>query len=324
MRRLPGLYVALLRYRVAAMVGMFTLLGAAREGRLDLNGRFAFAVAALASSYVAATSLNDLADEDIDKVNHPRDAGRPLVEGTGTRRDLEILHALAALLALAAAMPLGRSGVALIGASLAVSWAYSARPLRISYRVAGAPLLLGLAYVVIPVGVGLVAARSPVGHVFSLFTAALFLLFAARILLKDFRDRAGDARFGKPTLLLRYGKDVTCGASAIALVGANAVLVTTFPLALALLIQPFVVAIGWMLLRLREAATSHLEQVAIGVGARAGNGLLLTVLGWFALAHQGASALETTTFGAALAALILATVAGLAANPDQAVLGYKG
>ena len=41
---------------------------------------------------VSATALNDLADERIDKVNHPRDAGRPLVEGTATRRDLRILN----------------------------------------------------------------------------------------------------------------------------------------------------------------------------------------------------------------------------------------
>ena len=75
MTKLPRLYVVMLRYRVAAMIALFLLLGAAREGPLDIGLPYLFAVLALASSYVAATALNDLADEQIDKVNHPLDAG---------------------------------------------------------------------------------------------------------------------------------------------------------------------------------------------------------------------------------------------------------
>ena len=37
--KLPLLYVVMLRYRVAAMVAIFMLLGAAREGRLELGVR---------------------------------------------------------------------------------------------------------------------------------------------------------------------------------------------------------------------------------------------------------------------------------------------
>ncbi|TMK32857.1 MAG: hypothetical protein E6G64_05935 [Actinobacteria bacterium] len=111
MTKLPRLYVVMLRYRIAAMVAMFMLLGAAREGRIELGLRYVWASLALASSYVAATALNDLADEQIDKVNHPRDAGRPLVEGTATRRELLALHVLASMLAVVAALPLGRRGV---------------------------------------------------------------------------------------------------------------------------------------------------------------------------------------------------------------------
>jgi 4-hydroxybenzoate polyprenyltransferase len=322
--RIPRLYASLLRYRVAAMVAMFMLLGAAREGPLQLGWRFACAALALASSYVSATALNDLADEEIDKINHPRDAGRPLVEGTGTRHDLSILHLAAAALAVAAALPLGWSGVALVCASLVISHAYSAPPLRFSYRVAGAPLLLAVAYVVVPVGLGIVAARGDPQHTLSRFVFALLLLFAARIVLKDFRDREGDAAFGKPTLLLRHGKDATCAVSAVALLAADAVLVTTLAPVAVVIAQPFVVAIGWMLWRLRHAQEEHAEQVAIGTGARAGNGLLLAMLGWFVLGGAGASFAERVAFAAVLAALFLGSTAALAADPDQAVLGYKG
>src|SRR5437764_14874656 len=110
------------------MRGLFIILCAAREGRLAIGASYLFDDVALASSYVAATALNDLADEEIDRVNHPRDAGRPLVEGTATRRELLVLHLLASTASVVAAIPLGRSGVLLVLSSLVVSQAYSARP----------------------------------------------------------------------------------------------------------------------------------------------------------------------------------------------------
>ncbi|TMK69838.1 MAG: hypothetical protein E6G50_10985 [Actinobacteria bacterium] len=322
--KLPRLYVVMLRYRVAAMVAIFMLLGAAREARLELGLRYVWAALALASSYVAATALNDLADEEIDRVNHPRDAGRPLVEGTASRTELLVLHVAALVLALLAAVPLGWRAVALIGGALVISQVYSAWPVRLSYRVAGAPVALGLAYVVIPYSVGIVAARGSLRHAQSSLIVALFLLFTARIALKDFRDREGDARYGKPTLLLRFGKGVTCGTSLAALVAADVVLALALDVRLVLLVQPFVAAIAWMLRRLWVAGEGRSEQVAIGLGARLGNGLLLCVLAWSILAGSGASPGEALALGSALAAAFLVSVAALAAEPQQVIIGYKG
>jgi 4-hydroxybenzoate polyprenyltransferase len=322
--KLPRLYVVMLRYRVAAMVAMFMLLGAAREGRLELGLRYLWAAVALASSYVAATALNDLADEDIDRVNHPRDAGRPLVEGTASRRDLLVLHVVAAVVALAAAVPLGLAAVVLLVAALAVSQAYSARPVRLSYRVAGAPLALGVAYVVIPYSLGIVAARGDISHAASTLTSALLLFFAARIVLKDFRDRDGDALYGKPTLLLRYGKKTTCAVSLAALVSADAVLVVALEPALALLVQPFVAAIAWMLSALSRESDCHAEQVAIGLGARMGNGLFLCVLAWSVLRGSGASVAEACGLAGFLGAAFFPGFAALASRPQDVVIGYKG
>ena len=324
MRNLPWLYVVMLRYRIAAMVAMFMLLGAAREGRLELGLRYVWAALALASSYVAATALNDLADEEIDRVNHPRDAGRPLVDGISSRRELLALHVVASAITLVAAVPLGWRAVSLLGAALAISQTYSARPVRLSYRVAGAPLALGIAYVVIPYSLGIVAANGDLSHAGSALTCALFLFFAARILLKDFRDRAGDAMFGKPTILLRFGKNATCGTSLCALVAADAVLFLALEPALALLVQPLVVAIAWMLRRLSRESDSHAEQVAIGLGARLGNGLLLSILAWTVLRESGASTAATSSFTVLLAAAFLLGFVSLAFRADEVVIGYKG
>jgi 4-hydroxybenzoate polyprenyltransferase len=322
--KLPRLYVLMLRYRVAAMVAIFMLLGAAREGRLELGLRYVWATLALASSYVAATALNDLADEEIDRVNHPRDAGRPLVEGTATRGELLVLHVVASVVALAAAVPLGTRGVVLLAAALVISHLYSARPVRLSYRVAAATIVLGIAYVLIPYSLGIVAARGDLRHVESGLTLALFLLFTARIVLKDFRDREGDARYGKQTVLLRFGKAATCITSLVALVAADVVLEVALDVRLVLLLQPFVVSVAWMLRRLLTATNAHAEQVAIGLGARLGNGLLLSVLGWSVVVGSGGSTAEASVFMVLLAVVFVLSFAVLAARPNEVVIGYKG
>ena len=324
MTRLPRLYVALLRYRVAAMVALFMLLGAAREGRLELGARYLFAALALASSYVAATALNDLADEEIDKVNHPLDAGRPLVDGSATRCDVLVLHVLASAAALLAAAPLGVRGIGLIGAALVISQVYSARPVRLSYRVAGAPVALGAAYVLVPYSLGIVAAGGALHDAWSRLTPALFLLFVARIVLKDFRDREGDARHGKPTILLRFGKETTCTTSLCALVAGDAVLATAVDPVLVALVQPFVLAIAAMLWSLWRAGEARAEQVAIGIGARMGNGLLLGVLAWLVAQGGGAAVAEGSLVTGGVTALFFLSYASLVARPQEAVIGYKG
>jgi len=315
--KLPRLYVVMLRYRVAAMVALFLLLGAAGEGGLRLGPRYLLAALALASSYVSATALNDLADEEIDRVNHPRDAGRPLVDGSAGRRDLGVLCVFAAVVALCAAAPLGHAALALVAASLLVSHAYSARPLRISYRVGGAPPALAVAYVLVPYALGIVAARGDLRHEASALTAALFVLFTARIVLKDFRDREGDDRFAKRTLLLRYGKTATCAVSLAGVLLADAVLARAVDAGLWGLLQIFVCAIGWMLWRLWRSSDPAEEQVAIGVGARMGNGLLLTVLTWRVSGGDAAAS-------ALVAGAFLLSFASLVTRLGDVAIGYKG
>ena len=311
MRKLPWLYIVMLRYRIAAMVAMFMLIGAAREGRVELGLRYLWVALALASSYVAATALNDLADEKIDMINHPRDAGRPLVEGTANRRELLALHVVASTLAIAAAVPLGWRAVILLAVALAISQAYSARPIRLSY-------------VVIPYSLGIVAANGHLQHAEAALTCALFLLFAARIVLKDFRDRQGDERFGKPTLLLRFGKKATCATSWAALGAGDVVLGLALDPRLAIATQPFIVAIAWMLWRLGRANDGQAEQVAIGLGARMGNGLLLCILAWSVVRGDGASTAEALAVTTTLEVIFLLSFGALAMRPHEAVIGYKG
>src|SRR5262249_5389581 len=161
--------------------------------------------------------------------------------------------------ALVAAAPLGARAVGLIVVALVLSQVYSARPVRLSYRVAGAPLALCIAYVAVLFALGIVVAHGSLAHAWSWLGAALFLRFCARIVLKDFRDREGDARYGKPTILLRFGKDATCALSLVALAAGDVMLAVALEPALVLVVQPLVLAIAWMLHALRKAEDTRAE-----------------------------------------------------------------
>ena len=96
------------------------------------------------------------------------------------------------------------------------------------------------------------------------------------------------------------------------------------PLGAAILLEAYVVGAAAMLVALARTPEARAEQVAIGLGARAGNGLLVSLLAWLALAAHGAPVGQSTTFLAVLAALFGTGFGLLVARPEQAVVGYKG
>ena len=327
MTPLPVLAWRLLRFRVASMALTFMLLGAAHpNGFPALSADLLWAALALAASYTAATSANDVADEAIDRINHPGDAARPLVTGDASPHDLRVLHAVASGVALAAAVLLGWQAVIVTGVSLAIGVTYSLPPARFSYRTWLAPLALAAAYVLVPYGLGAIAVGRDLVVADGWLASALFALFLARIVLKDYRDRAGDAAYEKPTLLLRFGSGATCAVSLGALVAGNVLLLAALrpPLLVAFALQTLFVGVALLLRQLHGAADGRAEQVAIGLGARLGNGVLLGVLAWLVLGGEGASDDARAAFAWALAALFGASVAALAARPEGVVIGYKG
>src|SRR5215211_8610891 len=216
--KLLSLYWSLLRYRVAVMIILFMLLGAAWHGGLTaIDPPVLLMVLALASSYVSATSVNDISDRKIDEINHPGDRGRPLVTGAARTADLWVLFAASSVLSVVLDLAAGPAEAGIMLFSVVIGALYSLPPARLSYRTFLAPLTLAVAYVGIPYWAGVVVVgKSLLTSDVPLLTA-LYLLFAGRIILKDFRDRKGDAAFGKPTFLLKYGKKSTCLASLCAL-----------------------------------------------------------------------------------------------------------
>ena len=321
------LYWTLLRFRVAVMIVLFMLLGAAWHGGLtSIDALVLLMVLALASSYVSATSVNDIADREIDEINHPGDRGRPLVTGAARTADLWVLFVVSSVLAVALGLAAGPGAAGIMLLSVVIGALYSLPPARLSYRTFLAPLTLAMAYVGIPYWAGVVV----VGE--SLLTSdlplmlSLYLLFAGRIILKDFRDREGDAAFGKPTFLLKYGKRATCLASLCALSAGDALLIASLADRwwLAALVQLYIVSIAIMLFRLYRVSSRKGEQLSIGVGARMGNGLLVTLLGTLILSNQGADWTTQFIFGLALTALYTLNFIDFLRHPERAIIGYKG
>ncbi len=321
------LYWSLLRYRVAVMIVLFMLLGAAwHRGLTSIDAPVLLMILALASSYVSATSVNDISDREIDEINHPGDRGRPLVTGAARTADLWVLFGVSSVLAVALGLAAGPAAAGIMLLSVVIGALYSLPPARLSYRTYLAPLTLAVAYVGIPYWAGVIVVGESLRTSDVPLMTALYLLFAGRIILKDFRDREGDAAFGKPTFLLEYGKKATCLLSLCALCAGDALLVASLAdnWWLAALLQLYIASIMVMLYRLYRVSSRNDEQLSIGVGAKMGNGLLVTLLGALILSNQGADWITQLVFGLALTALYMLNFIDFLRHPERAVVGYKG
>jgi 4-hydroxybenzoate polyprenyltransferase len=323
--RMIALFIRMMRLKVVVTLWTFLLIGLARHSAQVASPRLGLALLALGAGYAVATTANDIADVAIDRVNRPLDAGRPLVTGDASIVDLWRTNAVAAGVAAVAAIQLGIAGVAIVGASLLVSYAYSVKPIQLSHRWTLAPVALAVAYVVLPYGLGVTIAGGRWDGRDVPLVSGLVVLFLARIVLKDLRDRLGDARFGKPTVLLRVGKRATCTLSMAGAAAGTAVLIAGLhaPLAVAAMLALCGAGIEWMLLRLSRANEERSEQVAIGIAARAGNGLLLAVLALLFLLADGADDRAIVSIVGCLVAVFAASFLDAALHPEQVRIGYK-
>jgi hypothetical protein len=89
-------------------------------------------------------------------------------------------------------------------------------------------------------------------------------------------------------------------------------------------LETFFAAVAWTLHALWRAPEGRVEQVAIGIGAKMGNGLLLAVLGWLLLTHVGAPTIDRLVFVLVLGAAFGLAFATLVRSPEKAIIGYKG
>jgi 4-hydroxybenzoate polyprenyltransferase len=321
------LAATMLRYRVAMLLLPFFLLAPAVHDQLQsFRWTYVAGLIALCASYVVATCLNDVFDFEIDRINHPRATDRPLVSGAATPRQLIAVAFVAAVIALIAGFVIGPTGFVLVALSLLLNIAYSAPPLRLCARALAAPPVLGFAYVILPYGIGLAAARLAPAWFDARLALSFVVLFTGRMLLKDFRDRRGDAAFDKRTFLLTFGKRATLVAVLACVIVGDGLLLTVLPMSLPFIaaIESYFVAIAFQLYRLWLAAGLDDERVAIAMGARMGNAVVLTLLGFVVLRASGAAGTEQGFFVIALALMFWFAFIYLSTRPREAVAAYRG
>jgi 4-hydroxybenzoate polyprenyltransferase len=174
-------------------------------------------------------------------------------------------------------------------AIIAIDAAYSVRPLVWSRRTYAAPLVLPLVYAALPFVMGVSAAGRLPDAADGVMVAGFYLLFLSRIILKDFRDRAGDRAFGKVTFLLKHGKRAVVVMSRAALLAGGVMVVCSLaePPAIAFILALYLLVALWALQRLGRAGDLINELVSIALFAKAGNAFLLTVLACLVLRSNG-------------------------------------
>jgi 4-hydroxybenzoate polyprenyltransferase len=322
-----GLALTMLRYRAALMLWMFFFTGIARHAQLtSMHWSYAVGLVALGASYVAATSVNDICDQDVDAINHPNRPDRPLISGRASARDLWMIHLAASVVVLGCGLALGPTALLVLSLSLIINHIYSVSPVRLSRRTFLAPLVLCIAYVLLPYWLGVAASGQTLATGDAFLLAAFMVLFLGRINLKDFRDRTGDARYGKPTFVLRYGKHAAWLVSFTAVLVGNLLLVAALAAdwwaIAAIEVQ---MAAGLVaLVMLRQVETEAEELFAIGLAARMANGVLLTVLALLTMNGLRAPAVHSALLLMVMATASCVTFLSFTTRREEVIRAFRG
>ncbi len=274
------LLVVVIRPAVLLILGMFALIGLAQSGHDNDPYLLTRVLVVVVAFLVFSVTINDIADEAIDRVNLSGDANRPLVVGTGTRRELAVMAVVSGCMALAGAALLAWPALIVVACGLLTSAAYSLGPVRIADRGVVASLVLPACYVAVPFLLGVFSVRASIGWRQCELLGGLYLGFIGRIVLKDFRDVKGDALFGKRTFLVRYGRKPTVVFSATFLTAGTGVIIAVAGETLASA-SLFLALLAPSLLVLRALARNEghrRDERLISASAILGRGIVMVLL----------------------------------------------
>ena len=272
----------MLRIRTALMIALFVAIAdaATKSNPSTYSYRLVFVIACLAAWYVFSTSVNDLADEEIDQINLKGYHERPLANKQTTRSKLWNLGAASALATILFALPLGATATYAAFGGLILSYIYSMPPLQISHHGFVATTLLPLGYIALPCVLVLQANNAILDDSKIILFAALYISFMGRIILKDFRDVIGDRKFGKRTFIVRHGAKATCAVSGALFVVGSGIMMYRFramPL-LAALLLPYTAIILFALRQLSLETRVKRQVSFVGLVGRLANGAALLAI----------------------------------------------
>ena len=279
-----NLFITMLRIRVSMILVIFFLIGAFNSKYChELNLKLIIGAIALIISYGSATCFNDLADVEADKINLKGTKDRLLANNKVKKEKLIFLGLFCGFLSIIISIYLGLIPFILMFLIFLININYSLPPIRISFRTELVPFFLSLGYSLIPFFIGYFSFNNNISSSEIILAIGLYLLFIARISLKDFRDRKGDRAVGKKTILLKYGKNIVLLISSLSLIlgtillliGSKANFSISISIILVLLMSSF------FLFNLFRSTKLEDELLSIGLAARFGNASLILILGYF-------------------------------------------
>ena len=305
----------MLRLPLVALLALYAATGVASTGAGLPTRTLAEALVPVMGFLVFAVLVNDLSDEEIDRVNLAGDRGRLLVCGAASRRELRLAAAAAATVAVAGSLVLPRPVTLVTVCGLVLAAAYSCRPVRLAERGAVASLVLPAGYVSVPflVGVCTTGASFPAADVPLL--VGLYIGFIGRIVLKDFRDVRGDLLYGKRTFLIRHGRRATCWCSACCWAAGAVVLSTTR--AFAAPDVPLVALAVALVLVLGAEGSHRRDELLISAIAVLGRGVVVSLLAQLCMTAAHWSSANRTGALSVLAAVMMGQAATMARRPPR-------
>jgi len=200
-----GQYIELGRPWNGVLMGLLAIFGHSLVSPLEINSTvLLFSVYTLA--YMSATSLNDIYDENVDKINMPY---RPLQRNAISKNNAYMFAVVVALISFLLSLLLSYQISFLLIIFYILGVIYSVPPMLASRRGALSQINLSLASVTLPLYSGLVFSK--MSYILS-STEVLIVLFMTTLALfmfisKDFKDIKGDKSSKKKTIVLIVGEN---------------------------------------------------------------------------------------------------------------------
>ncbi len=278
------LVYTMLRIRVSLLLGLFLILGSYYS--LNVNGHYSkimIGFIAVVIGYGSATSFNDLADIEADKINLKGAKDRLLANNKIEKEKLIQVGIFCGLTSIILSSFLGMIPFLAMLLIFLINLFYSFPPLKISYRTNLVPFYLSLGYVVLPFITGYFSFSNHLSAKGVLFILGLYFLFTARISLKDFRDREGDKAVGKQTIILKYGKNAVLKLSVSCFIIGLVLTIYGSSIKIMMIAGVIISALlsAFFLIKLSNSKKLKDELLSIGMAARFGNSIIYLFLGYF-------------------------------------------
>lgn len=281
-----------IRPRILVTCYAIAFLGAAVSG--SITSKTITIIVILILWYIHAASVNDHSDRYIDAINLRNPTDRPLITQDASHSKLWLVHYVAGLLAVFLSAFYGLGAVVFTIGMLALDYAYSIKPIRISDRGILSQFLLAFAYVYYPFTLGFWSSNSGGAYPW-LISFGIYLAFVARLLLKDFRDVKGDKKHGKMTFVLRHGVEATCKISALFWLVSLAIVAyaVSFNLGLTVvLLVGLIQALVFLNMLARSSSIKGHESMVALIAKTANITLLAILMYYLAQAQTNISSLE--------------------------------